>query len=449
MDKEKRETKGAMRGSRKDRGKLLFILILFFSGIAAGALGLLCRPPEYEGSARIAFVKPQETGGAASSYNGWSPWPIAPLEVLRSRETAKRLWQKLHPQHLTISEKDLAAFQKRIHVAPPPGYDPGGAEVLVIRVRERNPERAALAANQLPWVAASWAGELETEGGKQYLALLENRIHRLEAHIQGSGGEVTSGVPGTGKADAGSVSRAEASVVSALVLEIIKTQAALKEVQSVVTHLQGKGDDGSLSEKAIRTPLDPGLLWERLSILESRLERVEALSRGVGEPNERPGEEEKEVLRGDVGWPKGLAFELEKRKLDLIGLQARLKGLEDFLDRRERDWVIKGVTVGVGGGMSPTRDLYRRLLEERERLRFFLALGPYERSSFIFLEKAVPPHRPAGPARPLLFLFSAALGVAIGGMGLLFRRLLGRTLKVAEDVEVSLKVPVLGTVSKD
>jgi capsular polysaccharide biosynthesis protein len=442
LDKEK---KGPFRNPRPTRprvGKIFWFGLPFLAAVTAGLSAAFFYTPQYQSSARIAWV---EQGVGASPYpftTGFSPLRVAPLEVLRSPETARRVWKRLHPQDTAFSEKDLAAFQKRIHIFPPPGYDPTGTEVLVVQVKDHDPEKAVKAANLLPLEGTLWAAEQEAEDLRRYSAFLDERIRRLEESIKkGDGKDLTGALPGQGRFEnrAGPNDPRD----TALYLEVLKTQAALHETRVVLSNLRRQVQEGAFPAKMVRENPWLGVLWERLSQLKNRL-KDEELSKGV-EPSKGGLKEETDRLQRV--WEEQLAYDLEGRTIDLLGLEARLGYLQKALSRFEARSQKKWEGGALGDASSPVWAIYRRLLEEREGLRLVLAATPHPHPPFIFLEKALLPARPVGFGRWTLLGFGLALGTAVGGTALLLSLFWDRTLKSPEEAEKDLRVPVLGILS--
>lgn len=436
-----------LRPYRRRRQDLLFFGIPFLLAVTAGVLTGFFRPLEYEGAAKIAFAEKQGDGTPSSAF-GLSFFLSHPLGVLQSPETAIRVWKRIHPEGPEVSEKEIKAFQKKIRIYPPPGYDSKGAEVLIIRVRDKNPKKAAEAANLLPGVGAAWAVEVEGENQRLYLSFLEDRIRNHEEKIKKEEGEAKSGpedllpqsplsgIPPTAK-DLG---------WSILTLEVLKTQAALKEAQTVLSLLRRKVKEGSPPPKMLRENSFLGILGERFSRLEDRVDPYDDVFEGEETAQENI-KNELERLRQEL--KKGMVLDLEGREMELSGLEARLKLLQKALNRWG-DWSRKGDAPGrPWDDHSLKKEVYRYLLKERERLLFYQALGRYRWAPFIFLEKAVPPQRPVGPDRLTLLLFGVFLGLATGGTALVLRRIWDPALKSAEEVEQRLKVPVLGAVPWD
>jgi polysaccharide biosynthesis protein PslE len=144
----------------------------------------------------------------------------------------------------------------------------------------------------------------------------------------------------------------------------------------------------------------------------------------------------KEELFKDQAGQKALIGKNKTQKAQLTGLRQKL----DHLNRIANELSQLKQSVDVN------RQNYRLYLSRFEEARIAHAMDTKKIANVSLIEPARPPLKPVSPKRRLIFIFGVLVG-GLGGIGLAFlKEYLDDSLEKPEDVEQTLKVPVLASI---
>ena len=360
---------------------------------------------------------------------------------------ARRVLIRLFPDQKEISSKQIKSFQQNIRVISPAGFDFTSSDVFIIQVADRNPVRAAEAANLIPQECMNFTLEQKEKAARQTIDFLEKqsqaqleKMRRAEEQMKNfeglSGPELAfliSTVKGKG-ADTELITNNH---------NYLNARTALKEAEVYLNRLQEMVRKGLVPQKLVRENPVLSSIKTHLVKLESQLA---ALRSQYADGRPENAMILKEIDQNKQLFNKEMKSDLDGRFVDMAVLEVRVKTLKETLDRYSALAQKQFEYSKRVGNFELQEERYRDLLREIEKARFSEAMNAYPLAHIEFIDKA---EVPATPVRPNLFL-NTLIGMLVGvilGVGLSFLlEYRDPTFKSAEEVERWLDISVLGSV---
>jgi polysaccharide biosynthesis transport protein len=409
-------------------------------------------PPKYETSAKI-LVKERKINASLQGepYYDFRTERMTFLqsqaEILRSDEVARRVLMGLFPDQKEISSKQIKSFQQNIRVVSPKGFDLTSSDVFIIQVTDRNPVRAAEAANLMPLECMNYTHDQKEKAARQLVDFLEKqsqaqleKMRRAEEQMKNF-----EGLSGLELAFLISTIKGKEANRELIIYNhnYLNAKMVLKETEVYLNRLREMVGHGGIPQKLVRENPVLSSIKTRLVKLEGQLA---ALRSQCAEGCPENVMILKEIDQNKQLFNKEIKFDLDGRFVDIAVLEARVKTLKETLDRysvlaQKQFEYSKRV-----GNFELQQERYRDLLHEIQKTRFSEAMNAYPLVHIEFIDKA---EVPTTPVRPDLFL-NTLIGMLVGailGVGLSFiLEFIDPTFRSAEEVERWLDISVLGSV---
>ncbi len=409
-------------------------------------------PPKYETSAKI-LVKERKINPPLQGVPYYDfrtermTFLQSQAEILRSDEVARRVLIRLFPDQKEISSKQIKSFQQNIRVFSPEGFDLTSSDVFIIQVTDRNPVRAAEAANLMPQECMTYTQEQKEKTARQTIDFLEKqsqaqleKMRRAEEQMKNF-----EGLSGPEIAFLISTVKRKGANTELITYNnnYLNARMALKEAEVYLNRLREMVRKGFVPQKLVRENPVLSSIKTQLVKLESQLT---ALRSQYAEGSPENGMILKEIDHNRQLLNTEIKSDLDGRFVDMAVLEARVKTFKETLDRYSALAQKQFEYSKRVGNFELQEEGYRDLLREIEKARFSEAMNAYPLAHIEFIDKA---DVPTIPVRPDLFL-NTIIGMLVGailGLGLAFLlEYIDPTFKSAEEVERWLDISVLGSV---
>jgi polysaccharide biosynthesis transport protein len=432
------------------RPSVILLTFLIVTGLVLISRWVL--PPKYETTAKI-LVKERKINSnlQGEPYYDFRTERMTFLqsqaEILRSDEVARRVLIRLFPDQKEISSKQIKSFQQNIRVVSPEGFDLTSSDVFIIRVSDRNPVRAAEAANLMPLECMNYTQEQKEKAARQTIDFLEKqsqvqleKMRRAEEQMKNF-----EGLSGLELAFLISTVKRKGANTELIIYNhhYLNAKMVLKETEVYLNRLREMVGQGGVPQKLVRENPVLSSIKTRLVKLESQLA---ALRSQCADGCPENGMILKEIDRNKQLFNKEIKSDLDGRFVDMAVLEARVKTLKETLDRYSALAQKQFEYSKRIGNFELQAERYRDLLHEIQKTRFSEAMNAHPLAHIEFIDKA---EVPTIPVRPDLFL-NTLIGMLVGailGVGLSFTlEYIDPTFKSAEEVERWLDISVLGSV---
>ena len=409
-------------------------------------------PSKYETSAKI-LVKERKINSSLQGepYYDFRTERVTFLqsqaEILRSDEVARRVLIRLFPDQKEVSTKQIKSFQQNVRVVSPEGFDLTSSDVFIIQVSDRNPVRAAEAANLMPQACMNYTHEQKEKTARQTVDFLEKQAQAQLEKMRRAEEQMKNfeGLSEPERAFLISTVKQKGANTELITYNhnYLKAKMTLKETEVYLNRFRVMVRNGEAPQKLVRENPVLSSIKTHLIKLESQLAALQSQY-----ADSCPGKVmiKKEIDRNKQMFNKEIKSDLDGRFVDMAVLEAQVMTLKETLDRfsalaqkqfEYSKWVRNFETQ---------EERYRALLQEIQNTRFSEAMNAYPLAHIAFIDKA---EVPTIPVRPDLFL-NTLIGMLVGGIlgvGLSFvLEYIDPTFKSAEEVERWLDISVLGSV---
>jgi succinoglycan biosynthesis transport protein ExoP len=370
-------------------------------------------------------------------------------EILRSDEVARRVLTRLFPDQKEISLKEIKSFQQKTRIVSPPGFDFTSSDVFIIHVADRNPVRAAMAANLIPEECMNYTLEQKEKAARHTIDFLEKQSQAQMEKMRQTEEQMKNfeGLSGPERAFLISTVKGKGADTELITHNhnYLQARMALKETELYLNRLRGMVQQEVIPQKLLRE--NPVLLS-----LKTHLVNLESQLAALRSQYTDGGPEKmlilKEIDHNKQLFNKEIKSDLEGRFVDMAVLEARVKTLKETLDRYSALAQKQFEYSKQVGNFELQEEEYRDLLREIQKARFSEAMNAHPLAHIEFIDKA---EVPTTPVRPDL-LWNTLIGMLVGGiLGAGLSYVLARldpTFKSAEEVERWLDMPVLGSVPR-
>ena len=430
-------------------------LIVLFTFLAVTGLGFISSwilPLKYETSAKILVkerkINPPFQGVPYYDFRTERMTFLqSQAEILRSDEVARRVLIRLFPDQKEISSKQIKSFQQNIRVFSPKGFDLTTSDVLIIQVADRDPVRAAEAANLMPQECMTYTQEQREKAARQTIDFLEKQS-QVQLEKMTRAGEQMKNFEGLSGAEiAFLISTVKGNGANTQLItynnNYLNARMALKEAELYLNRLREMVHKGVVPQKLVRENPVLSSMKTHLVKLESQLAALRS-QYAEGSPENvmilKEIDHNRQLLNTEI------KSDLDGRFVDMAVLEARVKTFKETLDRYSALAQKQFEYSKRVGNFELQEEGYRDLLREIQKARFSEAMNAYPLAHIEFIDQADVSKIPVRPDPFLNTLIGMLVG-AILGLGLAFLlEYIDPTFKSAEEVERWLDIPVLGSV---
>jgi uncharacterized protein involved in exopolysaccharide biosynthesis len=435
------------------RREIILIPFLIITGLFLGVS--LMAPSKYESESKIlvkerrGVINNQQQKFFMDYRTERVAFLQAQMEIIQSDEVSRRVLSKLDPGQKEPSPNQIKNFKGRIKVFSPEGYDLTNSDILLIRITDNNPEKAAKEADLLADEFISYTCELKGRADKQTVDFLEKQAQiQLEkmrqAEDQLKNFEQRSG-PELAFLIATCRSRGAPADLIFFNQDFLKAKTALKESEIYLDRLKSMVQAGTIPPKMFRENPVLAAVKENLIKLEGQLAGLQSRYTEACPKNTmilREIERNKQILNQEIKADMG------GRSADMAALKARLESLKTIVDRyaglaqKQLDYskLYRAYEILEEG--------YQELLRNLQQARFAQAMDIYKLASIEIIDRAQVPKHPVSPNILYNTLIGGIIGILSGlGLALVFGYF-DQTFKSAEEVERHLNMPVLGSVPR-
>lgn len=417
------------------------------AGLALALAGLALLPPVYRAEALI-LIEPRGSPvagdvGAAAAVDRDASAIDSQVEVLSSRGLLTRVVAKLREGGRDDGTDDAAsavdALLGRLEVARQ-----GKTRVIAVRVRDRDPERAARVVNTVveTYLVDQLAGKYATVG--RATGWFAEKLRALEREVAESEARAVAFREKNAHLFDVALARVDDRLAD-LEREHLLALAERRALEARIAALRRRAADGGIETAAL------GAVTPLLSALEAAqadLVRREAELRGLyGEKHPLVADllrEKEELARRIEGERQAI---LARFEADLAEARERERALAEELRR------IRGIAAEARRAELEKRRLEReaeldRQLYESFASRFEAAsdVESVEQPDARIIAEATPPARPVFPQARILLPIGIVTGLGLGLVGLFVRERLDRSLSTTREIARELGLPTLGLV---
>jgi polysaccharide biosynthesis transport protein len=373
----------------------------------------------------------------------------AQREIIQSDEVSRRVLSKLNPGQKEPSANQIINLKGRIKVFSPEGYDLTNSDILLLRVTNKNQEKAAKEADLLADEYINYTYELKGRTDKQTVDFLEKQAQiQLEkmrqAEDQLKNFEQRSG-PELAFLIATCRSRGANADLISFNQDFLKAKTSLEESEIYLGRLRTMVKKGTIPPKMFRENPVLAAVKENLIKLEGQLAGLQSRYGSACPKNQRIV---REVERNKQILSQEIKADIEGRSADLAALRARLGSLKTIVDRyaglaqKQLDYskLYRAYEILEEG--------YQELLRDLQQARFAQAMDLYKLASIEIIDRAQVSKHPVSPNILYNTLIGGVIGILSGlGLALIFNTF-DQTFKSVEEVERHLNMPVLGSVPR-
>jgi len=322
----------------------------------------------------------------------------------------------------------------------------GGKESEIIQIRfvSTDPTRAAQVANAVAQGYIDFGLESRSANVQQATGFLRQRIDELKLKLEKSELALQEFQQAEGLVDTQNREKIVGAQLGSLTAELIKAQSARSQAEArynqVKSYVSNRGDYESLVS-VIGNPL----------VLDAHRNRVE-MERRVSELGERYGEKHPRMraaladlrqaetrLRAEVE----KAVDTVRKEFEVAKAQEReLRNIIDAQQAEMRTLSGKAFTLAkLEREVEANRQLYESFVARYKEANI---ADEYDVSNVRVIDEAKVPTGPFKPDRQRMVFISVLIGVLFGAFLAIIRSRLDDTVKVREDVEARLGLPLLG-----
>jgi len=430
------------------------LIIYTFLIVSTGVLVVsLLTPPTYEAVSKI-MVKHRKVASLLEPryYFDYRTERLifiqSQIEIIKSDKVLTKVMKEVFPKR-KITAKEIEGFRGKLKIGFPKGFDITNSNILLIKVRDRDPRRAALIANLIMDQYITVVKELRTKSAKEKIVLLEQQAQQQLKKMKELERQIKRFQEKAGPELAFLLSTVKAGGVTPEILALnnnyINAKITFEQTQSALNRLKDLVKKGLLPQKIIKeNPLLMNLksniikLENQLIALRSQYTDLYPKNRMVLKQLEQTQRLLKEEVKED----------LEGRYVDLLALEARVKTLKKILDSYSNILKEQVEFSRYYTKYKVLEDGYKNILKEIQKARMLEALDPKKVADIIIIDKAKVPVSPVSPKVFLNTLIGTVIGLLLG-LGFAFiADYLDHTLKSPEDIERHLDIYVLGTVPR-
>lgn len=322
------------------------------------------------------------------------------------------------------------------------------SEVLVVSVVSADPEMAAAMANAFAQEYIDFGLDSRATNVQQATSWLGQRIEELRHQVTASENALREFQAREDLVDTANREKIISAKLGTLTAELIKAQSRRSEAgarYNQVTALLENGDD----DESLVTIINTAMVLDAHRVKVSQERRVSELS-------ERYGYKHPKMIaaKADLQDAKRrLSVEIDKSANNIRKERELAAAQED----RFRGMIAQQQTEmrKVSGKGFKLKQLEREVEANRRLYETFLArfkeadvADEYHVSNAQIIDHAIVPITPFKPNRKRMVMIAVVIGLGIGVLVAVLRDHLDNTFKTKEDVEHSLKLPVIGMLPK-
>ncbi len=322
------------------------------------------------------------------------------------------------------------------------------SEVLQIRYVSTDPNRAAQVANAVAQAYIDFGLESRSSNVQQATGFLRQRIEELKVKLEKSEQALQEFQQAEGLVDTQNREKIVGAQLGSLTAELIKAQAARSQAEArygqVRSYIANRSDYESLVT-VIGNPL----------VLDAHRNRVE-MERRVSELGERYGEKHPRMRAALADLKQAesrLRVEVEKAvetvRKEFEVAKAQERELKNIIDAQQAEMRT------LSGKAFSLAKLEREVEANRQLYESFVArykeadiADEYDVSNVRIIDEAKVPSGPFKPNRQRMVFISVLIGLMFGVFIAIVRSRLDDTVKVREDVESRLGLPMLGMLQR-
>ena len=430
------------------------LIIYTFLIVSTGVLIVsLLTPPTYEAVSKI-MIKHRKVASLLEPryYFDYRTERLifiqSQIELIKSDTVLSKVMKKIFPKK-KISPRDVERFRGKLKIGFPKGFDITNSNILLIKVRDRDPKRAALIANLIMDEYITVVKELRTKSAKEKIALLEQQAQQQLKKMKELERQIKKFQEKAGPELALLLSMVKAGGVTPEILTLnntyINAKITFEQTQSALNRLKDLVKKGLLPQKIIKeNPLLMNIksniikLENQLIALRSQYTDLYPKNRMVLKQLEQTQRLLKEEVKED----------LEGRYVDLLALEARVNALKKVLDAYSDIMKEQVEFSRYYTKYKVLEDGYKNILKEIQKARMLETLDPQKVADIVVIDRAKVPVSPVSPKVLLNTFVGTVIGLLLG-LGFAFiADYLDHTLKSPEDIERHLNISVLGTVPR-
>lgn len=382
----------------------------------------------------------EKKDAAPSVIDGWTSEVASWVRSWKALLPAE--WRALErPQIAPQSRKDAAINAVIGGLVVTGGKE---SEILQIRFVSTDPNQAAQIANAVAQAYINFGLESRTSDVKQATGFLGQRIEELKVKLEKSEQGLQEFQQAEGLVDTQNREKIVGAQLGSLTAELIKAQTARSQAEArynqVKNYLSSQSDYDSLVS-VIGSPL----------VLDAHRNRIEMEQRAA-ELGERYGKKHPRMraaladlkqaearLRGEVE----KAVDTVRKEFEVAKVQEReLRKIIDAQQAEMRTLSGKAFTLAkLEREVEANRQLYESFVA---RFKEADIANEYDVSNVRVIDEAKPPTTPFKPDRQRMIFISVLIGLLFGVFLAIIRARLDDTVKIREDVENRLGLPLLG-----
>ena len=449
-----------MKGSSfRDFLRIIFLhqSVILFTFLAVTLLVLAVSwiiPPKYETAAKIlARERKAESALQDNTYSDYRSERVAflqsQIEMIRSEEVIRRVMAEIFPGPREFSAQQIKSFRQSVKVLSPKGYDITNSDILLIQVTDRNPVRAAEAANRLTQEFINYTCELKGRTAKQTVDFLEKQSQAHLEKMKQAEEQVKNfeGRPGPESAFLISTVKTQGPNPELITFNTnyLTARTALKETEFYLTRLREMMRKGVIPQKLVRENPVLATIKDHIVKLEIQLAALRSRYPDQTAKNTRIL---KEIDQNKQLFNQEIKADIDGRLVDMAALEARVKILKQTVDRytalaqKQYEYARRTRNYEI------LEEGYQDLLRDIQKARFTEAMNSYRLAHIDIIDEARVSKTPVSPNIIKNTLVGMLTGILLG-LGLAFiLNYFDHTLKSIEDVERYLNISVLGSVPK-
>jgi polysaccharide biosynthesis transport protein len=446
-------------GSFRDFLRIIFTnkttIVGTFLGVTVLVILLtLVTPAKYETATKIlAKERKIENPLEMRNYNDFRTERVAFLqslmEIIQSDEVTKRVLRKLTPNKPEPSLKDIRAFQQKVKVLSPKGFDVTTSDILLIQVTDSNPVRTTDGANFLTDEFINYTYELKGKSSKQTITFLEKHLQDTIAKMKVAE-EQTKNFEGRAGADLAFLlatvkQKGTNSELITYNSNYINAKTSLHETESYITQLRTLIQKGTIPNKVVRENPVLANIKDNIAKLQNQLANLRSQYTDQFPKNIML---KKEIENNKLLLKQELEADLSGRYVDVLALEARIKSLKDTLDHYTYLSQKQLEYSRIFRNYEVIEEEVQNIQKEIQKAKTAEAMDTYKLANIEIIDRARVPKSPISPDILFNIFVGALLGILLG-LGLAFiKDRMDHTLKSVEDVERYLNLTVLGSLPR-
>jgi polysaccharide biosynthesis transport protein len=415
----------------------------------------LMAPSTYESASKLLVKERRAANNARQSklYMDYRTERVAflqaQMEIIQSDEVSRRVLGNLVPGQKEPSPNQIKQFKGRIKVYSPEGYDLTNSDILLLRVTDNTPEKAAKEADLLTEEYINYTHELKGRADKQTVDFLENQTQIQLEKMRQAEDQIKTFERRSGPELAFLIATCRSKGANADLISLnhnyLNAKTALKEIESFLGQLKIMVQKGTIPPRMFRE--NPVLANIKVNLIQLEGQLAGLHSR-YGDACPKNTMIIKEIERNKQSLNQEVKADLEGRSAELAALEARLKSLKEIVDRytglaqKQLDYskLYRAYEILEEG--------YQDLLRDLQQARIAQAMDTYKLASIEIIDRAQVPKNPVSPNILHNTLVGGVIGLLMGLGAALAFWYFEQTFKSAEDVEDLLNMQVLGSVPR-